>query len=358
MWPTRNGSPTSVAADSGASEPECPLTDSPAISVVIPAYNRRPYLSDAIKSLRAQTTPLESFEVIVVATFSDSSLERRVREMNGTWLEFREWPCVGEALSLAVDHSHGRVISFLDDDDMFSRQKLAAIQTVFAQHPSVGYHHHAVERVNKLGETTSRQPPRPRKSLIVPARGIEAGFSRLMRYDGAHNLSAISVRSAALRKSQSFLSRITGATDRFMFYATLASEQDLFLDSRVLSQYRSHDQSAIHSHSGTALRSPRVRFGVDRVYRTSLVIQEMLSSANRARIVTSELQAQRAKQFAVTAEERFRPSPDTLVDCLLFGVATLDYEAVSTFFFALLAMLTGTPADSFISRIRRSFSVI
>jgi cellulose synthase/poly-beta-1,6-N-acetylglucosamine synthase-like glycosyltransferase len=43
----------------------------PYISVIVTAYNRRKYLSFALRSLEAQTLPRDRFEVIVVKNFED-----------------------------------------------------------------------------------------------------------------------------------------------------------------------------------------------------------------------------------------------------------------------------------------------
>src|SRR5438132_1599837 len=107
------------------------------VSVVIPVYNGERYLADAIQSVRDQT--YQNFEVIVVDDGStDGSADvaqrfgeaiRYVHQANGG---------VCKARNAGIAAARGAYIAFLDQDDLWLPDKLAAQVTYLDSHPEVG----------------------------------------------------------------------------------------------------------------------------------------------------------------------------------------------------------------------------
>lgn len=107
---------------------------SPRISVIIPAYNAGRYLAAAIESVLVQTLP--ATEIIVVDNGSTDD----------TAAVARRWPVryhyqAGEAAPIArnlgVQLARGDWLAFLDADDLWLPDKLAAQCARFAQEPSL-----------------------------------------------------------------------------------------------------------------------------------------------------------------------------------------------------------------------------
>src|SRR2546422_3447261 len=109
----------------------------PSVSVVIPVYNGERYLADAIQSVLDQT--YQNFEVIVVDDGStDGSAEvaqrfgeaiRYVHQANGG-------ACKARNTGIAV--ARGVYLAFLDHDDLWLPDKLAAQVAYLDSHPEVG----------------------------------------------------------------------------------------------------------------------------------------------------------------------------------------------------------------------------
>jgi hypothetical protein len=99
----------------------------PLVSVVLPTHNRRAYLAVALRSVLAQT--VTDLEVIVVndastddtAAYLDTVTDRRVRTVD-------HHTCRGVAASRnsGLRVTWGRWTAFLDDDDLWAPDKLAA----------------------------------------------------------------------------------------------------------------------------------------------------------------------------------------------------------------------------------------
>ncbi len=113
-------------------------TNEPAISVVIPIYNKRRYLPRALESVLAQT--YTDFEVILVDDGStDGSLEairhvedlrlRCVRRTNGG---------VSAARNTGIRYARAPLVAFLDADDTWEPGFLDAMASLRARYPDAG----------------------------------------------------------------------------------------------------------------------------------------------------------------------------------------------------------------------------
>jgi glycosyltransferase involved in cell wall biosynthesis len=99
----------------------------PKVSVIIPTHNRARYLHRAIQSVLDQT--FRDLEIIVVDDASSDETPRIVRAFRDERIRyFRHNANQGEAGSrnTGVQNSIGQYVAFLDDDDAWLPQKLAA----------------------------------------------------------------------------------------------------------------------------------------------------------------------------------------------------------------------------------------
>ncbi len=113
----------------------------PLVSVVIPTYNRRDSVREAIASAVAQSYP--DVEVIVVDDGSDDGTAEVVREFQ----EFQEFEAVqyvyqanrgvSAARNVGVARARGELIAFLDSDDLWQPDKLAHQVALFQEHSDV-----------------------------------------------------------------------------------------------------------------------------------------------------------------------------------------------------------------------------
>jgi len=95
------------------------------VSVVIAAYNRPDYLREAIKSVVAQTYPIE--QIVVIDDHSSIKLQDIVDEFpNENILYFKKEKNQGVSNSrnIGIQKATGEWIAFLDDDDLFLPDKI------------------------------------------------------------------------------------------------------------------------------------------------------------------------------------------------------------------------------------------
>lgn len=113
-------------------------TRTPAISVIIPAYNTAGYIGEALESLLAQT--LQGFEVIVVDDASTDGTPTIVEAFRPrfrgrlTLLVNANNGGVSAARNRALRHARGTWIALLDSDDWYAPERLQALVEIAEGH--------------------------------------------------------------------------------------------------------------------------------------------------------------------------------------------------------------------------------
>src|ERR1700733_11251308 len=99
----------------------------PVVSIILPTFNRQEYLVPAIESVLAQT--FEQWELIIADDGSADATRRYLQSLADPrievmLLEHTGKPCV--ISNLAIRRARGQYIAFLDSDDLWLPEKLAA----------------------------------------------------------------------------------------------------------------------------------------------------------------------------------------------------------------------------------------
>jgi glycosyltransferase involved in cell wall biosynthesis len=104
----------------------------PTFSVIVPTYGRPRFLAEAVASVLAQTEP--DLECLVIDDASREPVEApgdpRVRV-----LRHRENRGVAEARNTGLRGARGRIVAFLDDDDLYAPHRLALAREGLARAP-------------------------------------------------------------------------------------------------------------------------------------------------------------------------------------------------------------------------------
>jgi glycosyltransferase involved in cell wall biosynthesis len=119
------------------------------VSVVIPTYNGADHLGDAIRSVLGQT--YEQFELIVVNDASPDDTDEVLRQFDDPRLHYIKLPKNGGAVAsrnTAVLAARGELIAFLDQDDYYTPDKLAAHVAFMQAFPTYGASYNARFELN------------------------------------------------------------------------------------------------------------------------------------------------------------------------------------------------------------------
>jgi glycosyltransferase involved in cell wall biosynthesis len=113
-----------------------PTKNRPIVSVIVPTFNRARFLPDALESIFSQRVP--NVEVIVVDDGSTDNTRSMTEKYAGRirYL-YQKNRGSGSARNLGVSLATGRLISFLDSDDVWKPEKMRTELALFDDNPAI-----------------------------------------------------------------------------------------------------------------------------------------------------------------------------------------------------------------------------
>ncbi|MEA3377272.1 MAG: glycosyltransferase [Chloroflexota bacterium] len=110
----------------------------PTVSVIIPTYNRREYVQEAIDSVLAQT--YKDYEIIVVDDGSTDGTGEALKARYGDGIRYVWQENQGESVARnrGTDMARGEYVGFLDSDDLYLPHKLEKQVPILEESPDVG----------------------------------------------------------------------------------------------------------------------------------------------------------------------------------------------------------------------------
>ena len=190
------------------------------VSIIIPTFNRRAYVVDAIDSGLSQT--YGHCEVIVVDDGSSDGTGSVLKERYGSRVRyiFQANQGPGIARNCGIAAARGEFVQFLDADDQLHENKVEIGLQVFRRHPDVSVIYTHYQQVASDGATPVETGPFERYTDDI--------YCELLRQTGCRILTSSCIcRTAALRA-------VGGFADDVAFRS--AEDWDLFL--RLALKYR------------------------------------------------------------------------------------------------------------------------
>lgn len=97
------------------------------ISVIIPVYNRRELLSEALSSVQScKKVPDTELEIIVVDDGSSDGSAELAESLGAVTIRTKHSGMPGKARNIGVEKAKGDIIAFLDSDDMWHEDKIVS----------------------------------------------------------------------------------------------------------------------------------------------------------------------------------------------------------------------------------------
>ncbi len=211
-----------------------PPVAEPKFSVVIPAYNASAYITDCLNSVLAQCET--DFEVIVVndgstdntaqivATFTDPRIHLLYRPNGG----------LAAARNTGIRAAKGKFVAFLDADDRWCREKLAAHGQALEADPTASVSYDWSAFIDVKGERTGLSMAQIQKSITYEAL-------LLKNYLG--NGSTSVVRRSVLEANNGFDETLERLVDQELWVRLAFKGHHFRLVPRQLTEYRIHPAS-------------------------------------------------------------------------------------------------------------------
>lgn len=217
--------------------------DGPLVSVIMPAYNARTYLRQAILSVLEQDYP--NVELIVVDDGSTDGTDQEA-ERYGERVHLLRQKNRGPAAArnLGIRHAKGALIAFLDADDVWLPGKLSAQVAQLLQHPDVGLVYGGFVRWESNADG-SFDPPPPAAVIdpAVPLVDTHSGwiYNELLFDNIVHIITAM-VRREVVEELGGLDEHLPTGED-YDFWLRLSRRCKAHKLNRTLAYYRIHAAS-------------------------------------------------------------------------------------------------------------------
>ncbi|WP_393972144.1 glycosyltransferase family 2 protein [Oxyplasma meridianum] len=186
------------------------------ITVIVTAFNRKEYLDNAIRSLENQT--FKDFETILITNF-DFGINKYKIKIKHIKLTENEMKNYGEYLSNIVSIAKGKIISFLEDDDLFYDNKLEFIYNLFKNNKDLVYYHNRSIFVDKNYKEIKKSNNNP-----------------------DFNMSSITIKKSIINND--YLKQIKISPDTFMYSSALESKKKIIIGKEILTKFMSHKSTS------------------------------------------------------------------------------------------------------------------
>jgi len=209
---------------------DSPSVTNPLASVVICAYNVRPYIKDAVTSALAQTH--KQIEVIVV---DDGSTDGGTEELAGIddprlRIVPRDHSGHGASLNAGIALAQGEYVGLLDADDRWLPGKLERHLAHHIEHPAVDMTFSLSEEIDADGVPGAAEKA---------AGGRFISFRDLLVENVVRNGSAPVIRKEALLKAGPFDEDLPSCQDLDMWLRIAClRDRNIYRTPEILTQYR------------------------------------------------------------------------------------------------------------------------
>jgi len=304
------------------------MPGSPRISVILLAYRRKKYLKGGVASALNQTLPRDRFEILVYKDFEDPEIDPYLAA-NGIRVFTSPPGSPPRTLRTVLEDAQGEILSFLDDDDLFTPDKLAFVDRVFAEDPTLGYFHNGFLVVEEDGKPFDRSPfPQVGERVHIPAgdsrtRRIPPNALRL-----GYNTSSVSIRRGWVTPFlPSFEPREAELSDVMFLACALVSGCGILADPTKLTHYRYHDSWSNILHYTFDSIGPIVEFDTVNIAALNL-IDKLAAGTTVAPLVADDLAYVRFHRSLFVDRADWSPRLPDFVRFFFHGLSRRDFAAV------------------------------
>jgi len=232
------------------------------ITAIMPLFNGAPFIREALQSILEQTLPPDEIIVVddgstdagpdILAELAQLHPIRLIRKANGGQ---------SSARNTGVDHAHGDLIAFLDQDDVWYPNHLAELVKPFLEPQSrdIGWSYSDLDEINEAGEMVTR-------AILASFKGAhpKRDLASCLRQDMFVLPSASLISRRAFHSVGGFDERLSGYEDDDLFLRLFLGGFDSVYLSETLSRWRIYQTSSSYTPRMAASRAVYARMLIER----------------------------------------------------------------------------------------------
>lgn len=214
----------------------------PIISVIVTDHNRKDFLIECLKSVIEQELPRDLYEIIVVKNFIDDPIDNFIKKNNIKNL-YTDTTNIGEKFVIGAENSNGNILSILNDDDKFTKDKLKYIYNIFTTNENLVYYHNSFIEINEKSELTQHKIILSNININSETLNIKSLRTVLTGFN-TFNDSCITIKKEVILRNWKVLQSVSGNQDIILFFLSLLNKGLLIFDSKQLTYFRIHNSTS------------------------------------------------------------------------------------------------------------------
>ncbi|MCL4344807.1 MAG: glycosyltransferase [Candidatus Thermoplasmatota archaeon] len=211
----------------------------PIASILITAFNRKEYIISAVKSVLNQTLDHKLYEIIISKNFVDDDIDSFLKQNNCITI-FDSKEGIGIRLSGLISAAKSDILIFLEDDDMFYKNKIEYIVKLFGNY-NLLYINNSYVKIDKDGNLIPDKKERHKSMMINDFSSRNKKLLCLYEKKEYFGMSNVSIKKESFKPFINYLKDVEVSPDLFFFLVmSLIDGNFLFLEEK-LTMYRIHN---------------------------------------------------------------------------------------------------------------------
>jgi glycosyltransferase involved in cell wall biosynthesis len=215
------------------------------VAAVIPLYNGGEFIEEAIRSVVAQTEPVD--EIIVVNDGSTDNGPEVVRSLLNSYpITFLQQPNGGQsaARNAAINHTSCTHVAFLDQDDVWYDNHLSVLKKPFLKKkmPNLALVYGNLNQIDRAGRMILQ-----RCLDRIPTPHPKTSLQQCLEHDMFILPSASLVSAEAIKAVGMFDERLSGYEDDDLFTRMFSAAYDSIYINRPVTKWRLYGSSTSFS---------------------------------------------------------------------------------------------------------------
>ena len=216
------------------------------VAAVIPLYNGAEFIEEAIRSVAAQTDPVD--EIIVVNDGSTDNGPEIVRSLQDSYpITFLQQSNAGQssARNAAINHTSCTHIAFLDQDDIWYSDHISVLKKPFlkGKMPNLALVYGNLNQIDRTGRMVFQ-----RCLDSVPTPQPKTSLQQCLEHDMFILPSASLVLKEAIKAVGMFDERLSGYEDDDLFTRMFSACYDSVYINKSVTKWRLYASSTSFSH--------------------------------------------------------------------------------------------------------------
>ena len=194
-------------------------------TVIVTAHKRKAFIKDAIKSIMENS--LSPTEIVVVKNFKDSKIDSFLGAYHIKNI-YTDDETLGGKISLGISESSGDILFFLDDDDLFSKNKIREVVNKFSEY-NIGFYHNNQEIFSD--KPISSYSSIDNRGFIYYSDIDSQKLKKLLfKFKAGFNTSSIVISRDLAMRCIDLLRNVKITVDTFLLFCAIENKLPIMID--------------------------------------------------------------------------------------------------------------------------------